>query len=273
MVINLHKLSAILALVLLVMVAAPVSAVDLPAVNFANGYLRGKVEVNGKAPVGALVFAFNELSGPSPSTELYWRAPDMVGEPEGSGSFQMELPAGVYYVVVMSRAQGQDIGPPQQGDVFYYNPDKTGIPLRYEVIPLKTTDIGAITGKFPFKKENVQYDKGVTSVEGTITGSEGKPVAGALVFAYTNPSMFGRPMYVSERSGKDGMYVLRVRDGGTYYLKVRSVYGGGRPAAGEAMGEFRDRGPESVILKTGEKIKGVDFKVNPFKGRTNQPAK
>ena len=49
----------------------------------------------------------------------------------------------------------------------------------------------------------------------------------AIVASYASDNLNGRPLFGSERSGKDGGYLLRVSGAGSYYLRVREVYGVG----------------------------------------------
>ena len=80
-----------------------------------------------------------------------------------------------------------------------------------------------------------------------------------LVFAFPSPMMFGRPLFVSERSDKDGKYLLRLYGGGKYYISSRTNYGGGPPTAEQTMGVYAKGQP--LTLETGEVKKGIDITV------------
>lgn len=80
-----------------------------------------------------------------------------------------------------------------------------------------------------------------------------------MVFAFSTPTMVGRPLFVSERSDRDGKYLLRTHRGGNYYLRARANHGGGPPAADEVMGIYKDGKP--VVIKTGQLRKGVNISV------------
>ena len=61
---------------------------------------------------------------------------------------------------------------------------------------------------------------------------------GVIVFAYIKSAMSGRPLFVSDKTGPDGKYMLRVNKGGVYYLRARNQYGGGKPKSGSLIGNY-----------------------------------
>ena len=110
----------------------------------------------------------------------------------------------------------------------------------------------------------VQRDKGITAVEGIIADQDGIPVENAVVFAYLSSKAAGRPTFVSERTDKKGRYQIRFHAGGTYYLRVRSVIGGGTPEAGEFLNTTSDFNPEQVTITTAQTLHGITLKVKKF---------
>jgi hypothetical protein len=126
--------------------------------------------------------------------------------------------------------------------------------------------IGTIAEAAPFKRA-VEHGDGVTTIEGVVRDPEGKAVRGAVVFCYNKPPARGKPLFVSDKTGDDGKYILRVSEGGKYYLKVRDVYGGGPPKGGEIVGAYWQGVPVEASVKTGEITKGVDIRVVHFPGR------
>jgi hypothetical protein len=234
-----------------------------------KGTITGQVMIKGNGPMaGGMVFIFNDASGPPPSRDKYWRVPDNVVKIDAEGRFSADLPAGKYYLGAKKAMAGKDIGPPQEGDLFYaFSGEKEGMPKAFKVEEGKKTDVGVIAEATPFRRESVKFNDGITAIEGVIIDGENKPVEGALVFAYTVPSMMGRPLFASERTGKDGKYILRVHEGGSYYLRVRSLYGGGPPATGEMIGAYGITEPVAVTVKSGEKVKDITITVRRFSGR------
>jgi hypothetical protein len=226
----------------------------------ANGTVTGLVSIKGEEhPKNGTVFFYDEGSGPPPSATRYWKVPTYVFKVDGTGRFNAVLPEGMYYMGVIVRQSEDPLGPPQEGDYFFISQDQKGRPKKLSIWKDSRIDLGAITGAVPFKRESLET-KGITSLQGAIRDEKGTPVEGMLVFAYTHPSMFGRPLFVSERSDKSGKYLLRVSGGGTYYLLVRIDYSGGPRSTDELWGVRK--GSKAVTVKTGTAAKDVDFAVS-----------
>lgn len=254
---------AFLTACLLLIPAAGVSAQEA-----VKGKITGKLLTeDGKPMSGGSVFLFNS-AGPPPSQDKYWRVPDAVAPIGDGGLFSLELPPGTYYVGAMKRISAEkNVGPPEEGDYFLKGQDATGNPKKIIVKKGETTDIGTIAEAAPFRRSVVKYGEGVTTIEGVVRDAEGKTVRGAVVFCYKKPTARGKPLFVSDRTGDDGKYILRVSEGGKYYLKVRDQYGGGPPKGGEIVGIYWQGIPVEASVKTGETTKGVDIQVMRFPGR------
>jgi hypothetical protein len=243
--------------------------------NIAKGTISGQLMTKEGTPLsGGQAFFFNGATGPPPSAEKYWRIPDYVTRIDDQGKFSLSLPEGTYYFGAIKRTSGEKIGPPKEGDYFFTSTDDKGLPKSYVVKNGTQYDMGTISGALPYRKSAAKPDIEITAVEGMILDTEGKPVEGALVFAYTAPTMVGKPLFASERAGKDGHYTLRVNDNGNYYLRVRSVYGGGPPAIGEIIGVYGEKEPIAVSTRKGETVQGVNIVVRRFYGKkTMMPMK
>lgn len=215
---------------------------------------------------GGLIHFFNVETGPIPNPDKYWRVPDQIADINEKGEFTIELPAGKYYLGAIKRVSGKkEVGPPLKGDLFFISSDETGTPKVYHVKQGEETDIGTISEATPFKGWAIKED--LTAIEGRILINE-EPVEGAFVFGYTAPRMFGKPDFVSDRTDKDGRYLLRVPEGGNYYLMARDLYGGGPPSEGAIMGVYgKDKTPTAVKVYKGESKKGIDINVLKFPGR------
>ncbi len=238
-----------------------------------TGTISGQIMTQGGAPMSeGMVFFFNAASGPPPSRQKYWRIPDSMANTDANGKFSAELRPGKYYLGAKKGASLKDIGPPRDGDLFYASEDEKGAPHAHVVETDKRTDIGVVSGATPFRRDLVKFGDGITAVEGVIIDPENKPVAGALVFAFITPTMVGRPLFTSEKTGEDGRYILRVYEGGEYYLKVRSEYGGGPPVPGEFIGLYGDSVPAGVKVRTGEIVRDINIKIKKFVGRATNKA-
>ncbi len=252
------KRLALLAACLFLFAAAGSSAQEI-----GRGTITGKLMTTDGAPMsGGSVFFFNDATGPPPSQEKYWRVPDIAAPIGEGGKFSIELTPGKYYLGAMKRISAEkNLGPPGEGDYFLKGQDETGKPRPFFIKKGETTDIGTIAGGAPFKREIVKYGAGITSIEGVVRDPEGKPVEGAAVFGYKKPGARGRPLFAADKTGKDGKYVLRVDEGGTYYLKVRDRFAGGPPVAGAIVGKYWQGRPVEASAKTGEATKGVDINI------------
>ena len=233
-----------------------------------RGTLSGKWITKDQGPMaGGQVLLFNAASGPPPSSNKHLRIPDAGTAIDREGKFSVKLPAGNYYLVMRKRANPESAGPPEEGDPQYYARLKNGQPKTFVVKAGKSTNIGTVTVAVPFKKEKMTSTEGLTGIEGTVT-ENAAPVAGARVLAYNSPAMQGRPLFASDKTGVDGRYFLVVSKPGSYYLKARTHYGGGKPVDGELMGGYgASENPGFVIVENGEISKGIDISVQKFSAR------
>ncbi len=251
------------AIISILIICGPVHAQDGKP-----GIVSGQVMGRGAAPLaGAMVFFYNVRTGPAPSYTRYWRVPDLVMDADDQGKFSMEIPEGTYCIGAIKRAGKRQLGPPCEGDLFLLSLDGKGAPKKFDVKPGEKIDIGNLGEAVPYKSADLR--EGMTAIEGSVLDREGKPVESAIVFAFVTPSIVGKPLFVSERSSKDGKYLLRVHEGGNFYLKVRSSYGGGPPASHEIVDSYA-QDPAALLhvtLKTGEIAKGVNLRGIEFPGR------
>lgn len=232
-----------------------------------TGSISGRVMVKEGVPMAdGLIFIFNAAAGAPPSFDKYWRVPDEIAQIDADGKFKAVLSKGKYYLGAIKRKSNEDIGPLQDGDLFlpFY---ADGAPIGYEVSSGSTTDLGLIYGAKLFSKSILKTGDGVTAIEGIVSDSGGRPLENALVFAFPTPSMLGKPLFISDKTGKDGKYMLRVYEGGSYYLKIRNSYGGGAMKAGEIMGNYGQEIPVAVAVKTGAIVKGIDITGTTFSGQ------
>ncbi|HAM49458.1 MAG TPA: hypothetical protein DCP92_01690 [Nitrospiraceae bacterium] len=233
------------------------------------GTVTGVIHIKGGGLMkGGTVFFFDEKAGPPPSATKYWRVPTYAFEIEDNAHFTVMLPEGDYYMGAIKRQSGQRLGPPHEGDYFFISQDEKGQPKKLRVSKDSKIDLGVLEEAVPFKRETLAQ-KGITSIQGTIYDENGRPMEGMLVFAFVNPSMFGRPLFVSELSDKLGHYELRLAGEGTFFLLSRTNYGGGPRSTDELLGVYKDSKPVSV--KSFTTTTGIDITVKKMGGATSQP--
>lgn len=229
------------------------------------GTISGKIMIKESSPMAnGMVLLYSQYQGPPPHPYKYWRIPDMIMSTGADGGFSIDLPAGTYFLMIAQKSPDGEIGPPNKDEFLYFHSDKTGNALPIVVEAGKTVSLGNLSGAFFWTADKVEREKGITSASGIVVDDAGKPVNGVVVFAYLYREATGRPAYVSDRTGKDGKFIIRFYDGGTYFLKVRGVIGGGRPRAGEFMNVTKEFEPTMISPKKDEKLKDVKLQVRMF---------
>ncbi len=231
-----------------------------PFVN--GGTVTGRVVIKGVGPmIGGTVFLIDAEAGTPPSATKYWLVPSYVYVLDDNAAFKAVVPEGTYYIGAIERRSPEILGPPEEGDYFFISQDKKGNPKMLTVWKNSVVDLGVLNDAVKFRHTMLEQE-GITAIDGVVRDGQGKPVGGMVVFAYPTSVMFGRPLFVSERSGKDGKFSLRLSGGGTYYLTVRAGYGGGPPAPDELIGVYNYGAPVSVGTK--EVKKGIDLLVKKY---------
>lgn len=182
------------------------------------GYITGKIMTSeGYELSDATVNFYNVTAGPSPSTNEYWPLQDFSAPIADDGTFLARLPAGAYHLIAIKKISGKSMAPPAEGDIIY-PPRDSGEPKTYVITPDVTIDAGVLSGAVPFKKEWVLAGK--TGIEGVVFNVKGEPAEGILVAASLTPTLKGI-LYISDRkTGADGTYIVRVPEGGAYYVTI-----------------------------------------------------
>lgn len=254
--------------------AVPAAGPSRPLIDPSkSGTVTGQLASTEGVPLAeGVAHFFNDASGPPPSQDRYWRVPDFMRRLDRDGRFTVQLPEGRYYFGAIKRLSGANVGPPRQGDLFFISADAQGMPKAYDVKAGQHLELGRLPGAVPFRGLAAGYGSGITAIEGSVLDAEGRPVENAHVFAFVSAAAVGRPLFVAEPTGKDGKFILRVADGGSYFLKVRSAYGGGPPVAGETVGSFGEKAPAAVTVKKGERVRNIVITVVKFAGRGPQAA-
>lgn len=217
-------------------------------------------------PLDGMVFFFSAVNGPPPSAENYWRVPDKIVRADGEGRFDVVLPEGDYYIRALQRSRGGQIGPPHNEDFISMKSAPEGSPQLYKIKNGQVLDLGTITEAKPFqpRKRNV-----LSGIGGVVRDAGGNPVEGFFVMAYASPGCTGKPLFVSERSGKDGKYLLGAQEGRAYFLRARDAYGGGPPRGEIITGVYGGETPLSVEVKKDRITEGIDITVIRHQGQVS----
>jgi hypothetical protein len=232
-----------------------------------TGAVAGRIMIkDGGTMAGGQVMFYDALAGPPPLPDKYERTPDISRDIDADGKFIVELPEGKYYMGAIKRLSGERIGPPQEGDYIFRSVDEEGRPKEYIVKAGSLLNVGTISEAAPLKAKDPSKRVVTTAIEGVIIDMDGNPVEDAVVIAFVNPSMNGKPLFLSYKTDKDGKYILPLTEG-TYYLRVRNSFTSGPPVPGQIVGYYGDGKPAPVSAKEGEITKGIDFKVIMFPGR------
>jgi hypothetical protein len=233
--------------------------------------ISGQIMINDNTPMPyGIILLYDSRTGPPPSLGKYWRVPDLITSLEKDGKFSLEVTEGKYYIQAAQKNPDAEIGPATEKEYFYFHGDADRNALPIEVSNGSRVNLGKLRA-FLWSPDMVQRDKGITAVEGVVVDTAGKPVEKAIVLAYYNSESQGRPVFISDRTDQKGSYQLRVNDGGVYFLKVRSVVGGGEPVSGEYLNTTKEFEPVMVTLKKNEKLKGITLKVMLFTRPTEEP--
>lgn len=221
----------------------------------ANGIITGRIGIQDVGPMmGGTVFFINSAAGPPPSPTRYWRAPTETFPLGANASFTASLPEGEYYMGAVERETGVSSAPPGEGEYYFISQDEKGTPKTYIMKKNEALDLGDLVVRAVQFRKSLIAKKGITSVEGTLRNENGVAAPGMLVFAFSERSRGGTPLFVSEKSGKNGNYILRLSGGGTYYLRASAEEGVISTAGAQDGGN-------TVSVGTAEAKKGVDIPV------------
>lgn len=204
--------------------------------------------------------AISNLLGPS----------QFISTPTDSdGYYQLEVPAGVYYVVGRKRLSGQSTGPLAPGD--YYS-EHQRLVVRVESGKFVEVDLPVVAMKAPmFFKSRVVDRETDTGISGVLVDQAGKPVMGGFAMAYRDREMKRLPDYASTLSDEQGRFTIYLPEGESYYLAAR-IHAWDMPSPGEPYGKYGGDDPVLLDVATGSFVRDVQIVMSPFSG-TYKPGK
>lgn len=234
-----------------------------------NGILKGKVFQNGKPMPRAIISLFSVAEGTPPDQGSTRRVPDGLINVKEDGSFLVELFPGRYYLGAVSRSDDRRrMGPPGEDETFFFARDGKGELRQFEIVGGQINDVRTLTGVMP---ESFPEIENYFTVVGTVFDEHGKTFPKALVLVRRELNV-PRPLYISERTGIDGRFELKLPEGASYYLVSREnlvnvgrpkpgnfvgIYGGTPPSAGAVPTVFA--GGKVVGASKGEIVSGIDI--------------
>ena len=187
-----------------------------------------------------------------------------ISTPTGEdGYYELEVPAGIYYVVARKRLSGQSTGPLSPGD--YYS-EHQRLVTRVEDGKFVEIEVPVVVMKAPmFFKSRVVDKETKTGISGVLTDPTGKPVMGGFAMAYIDKEMKRLPDYASTLSDEEGRFTIYLPEGGNYYIAAR-IHAWDMPSPGEPYGKLGDDDPTLLKVATGSFVKDVRIVMAPFSG-------
>lgn len=227
----------------------------LASISFAEelkqGRITGQMMIKDDGPMSDGAVLIYDAAGPLPLPDKYFRVPDNVAFIDEEGKFSHQIASGTYYIGGMKKKAGKGPGPPKEGDYLFIIQEPGGMPKAYVLNQNETLDIGTVSEAVPYN--GIIGKEGVTAIQGKLLNAQGKPAEGVVVFADLTPAGDKSISFVSNWTGKDGKYFLRVHEGGTYNLSATDFI--------ESRGIYGVETTEPVSVKTGEVLFGIDLKI------------
>jgi hypothetical protein len=228
--------------------------------NTGRGSVSGKIVLKDSGPmVDGTVLFFDDSTGPPPLEDQYMRVPDRIAGTDSRGGFSAELPSGKYYIGVKKHRQKKWNGPPRGGDLFFIKKDGKNDPMLHIVKAGEKLNMNIAAEDKPYEWPVARH--GITGIEGIINDLNGNPVEDVVVFGYLKPAMDGGLVFVSDYTDSNGKYLLRVDEGGKYYLMVMGEFGTLSTVSGMMINYGAEADEEGIDVTTGEIISNVDISI------------
>lgn len=224
-----------------------------------GGTVRGCIQTEGQQPATGVASLWDASNGRIPDPRRFIIIPTAVAILQADGCFVLQAPPGRYYVgSVLRQTPGLAMGPPRPGDLVFMTPARDGSALQVELAAGATVDVGLRTDGWAYEGFSGEVETGLS---GRVLDAEGRPVAGLLVFAFGDAEMSGAPLAVSERTGADGTFLLRLDRPGEVWLRVKDDYGGGAPQASGYVGVYGGDTPKPVSARAGVVAENLEIPV------------
>lgn len=234
-----RKKTAFVLGLLLILLGVATSQADVPGfMKERMGTLKGTVYVKDKVYANAIVAFFDKNNGPPPVVGSARRVPDAIDRSNDQGAFSIKLLPGTYYMGTLFREVSKGMGPPRPGEEYFFIESEPGKLREFTVETKKASDIGRVNGMPPGAFQEL---KNFITINGKVTGEDGKPLAGAQITLKDNMES-PRPRYISEGTAADGTFSIKVPPG-KYYVVARESVQGGKPTIGSSIGSYGKTAP------------------------------
>lgn len=213
----------IIALLLFFFAAPLVCRAELPGPRQdLLGTLSGQVVIDNDISFtqGGTISFFNTARGIPPMATSMHPIPEMAGEIDPDGRFNINLMPGSYYIGVQIRTAPRGPGAANMEKTSYFARDDKGNLREVTIEAKEMKDIGQVIGALP---DTFPVPKNFVIIEGRLVKEDGTPFANGVVLVRTE--IQSRPDFVSENTGNDGKFRLQLPADTPYYLLAR-----GRPA-------------------------------------------
>lgn len=204
----------------------------------------GKVYFEKKPLQKCYVYVYKDFKGG-------FRGPAYLTYPSLDGNFKISLPPGKYYIIARKRAKGGMYGPIEEGDIFNFY---FGNPVTVRKGIYKYVEIDTVK-----RLSQLEEGSGFSEVSGKVIDKSGKGVSELFVLFYQNKNMQGKPLYISGRTNKNGLFSIKLPKG-TYYVSARENIGG-PPLNNEFFGKLNTE----LIISDSNPIKNLQIVVEKLK--------
>jgi hypothetical protein len=224
---------------LLVLLTATAWAAGPEAMKAKMGTLKGTLYVKDKPLANALISFFDKHIGPPPIMGSgARRVPEVLGRTNAKGEFSVKLLPGSFYMGALIRDANKGSGPPRVGEEFFFIESAQGQLREFTIIEKELTEVGRVEGKILGAGKDF---KQIMTINGKVTGEDGKPLAGILVTLKETMDA-PRPKFISEGTAADGTFSMKVPPG-KYFVVGRESVQGGKPAVGSYIGSYGKTNP------------------------------
>jgi hypothetical protein len=221
--------------------------------------VKGKVIYEDNKYIKGTIAFFDRDKGIIPDPIYYTKVPDEVLELRSDGSFEGTIKQAKYYVGIILNNTGKK-GPFKIGDRFYLLKKDDKI-FEVDLTNIKSYDFNNIS-IYPFELKEFKFK---TAIKGWVVDENNKPLSNVYVFAFLEGKNSKKPVYVSEPTDGNGIFLLRLGGGGRYILRVRNIIDGGPPKKGYITGTYGQHdNPNIIDVKDGEIISNIEIVANTF---------